>query len=174
MRLIVGLLLILLPVAELAVLIKTGQVIGVWATVALVIGMALAGMLVLSRQSFTVFHQTLEALSEGRLPLGPVLDGLFLMLAGTLLLLPGLISDAAALVLLIPPVRRAVAVWSVQRLLRSRPMPESGGDAGWPPDGSARPNAAGNRGGGPVIEGEFERLDERPPQAPRGDGHQRS
>jgi UPF0716 protein FxsA len=159
-RLVIGLLLILLPVAELAVLIKTGQLIGVWATVGLLVGMAFAGMLVLSRQSLTAFRQTLEALNEGRLPVAPVLDGLFLMLAGALLLMPGLISDAAALVLLVPPVRRAVAVWSMRRMLGAR---VDNGDAD--ARGRQRVSDAGNEPrGGPTIEGDFERLDEKAPR----------
>jgi UPF0716 protein FxsA len=156
-------LLIILPVAELAVLIKTGQLIGVWPTIALVIGMGLVGLLVISRQSYAAFNQTLEAMSEGRPPVAPVLDGLFLMLAGGLLLLPGLISDAAALVLLIPPVRRTIAGWVVRRVLASPyvhfEMNVDGEvhEAGGPSPRGARP------GEGPIIEGEFERMDERAP-----------
>ena len=161
-RLAIGLLLIILPVAELAVLIKTGQLIGVWQTIALVIGMGAAGLLVLSQQSYAAFNQTLEAMSTGRPPVGPVLDGLFLMLAGTLLLLPGLISDAAALVLLIPPVRRAIAGWAVRRILASPYIHyEAEGDPGGP--GTSRPQQGARPGEGPIIEGEFERMDERPP-----------
>lgn len=161
-RLAIGLLLIILPVAEIAVLIKTGQLIGIWQTIALVIGMGLVGLMVLSQQSYTAFNQTLQAMSEGRPPLAPVLDGLFLMLAGTLLLLPGLISDAAALVLLIPPVRRAIAGWAVRRILASPYVHfETDGDADR--SGGPRPPHGTRPGEGPIIEGEFERMDERPP-----------
>jgi len=167
-RLAVGLLLIVLPVAELAVLIKTGQLIGVWTTVAFVIGMALVGMLILSQQSYTVFRRTLEAMSEGRPPVGPVLDGLFLMLAGTLLLMPGLISDVVALVLLVPPIRRIIAAWSMRRILQSPHVRVSGDDADWQPE-QRPPRAPGEAGSGPVIEGEFERLDESAPRRRRDD-----
>jgi len=155
-RLILGSILILLPVAELAVLIKTGQAIGVWATVALVIGMGFAGLLVLSQQSFTVLRRTLESMSEGRPPVGPVLDGLFLMLAGGLLVMPGLISDAAALVLLVPPIRRAIARWSIRRILESPNVRVTINEGAEPP---VRPPGAG-----PTIEGEFQRVDENAPR----------
>lgn len=161
-RLAIGLLLIILPVAELAVLIKTGQLIGVWQTIALVIGMGLVGLLVLSQQSYAAFNQTLEAMSEGRPPVGPVLDGLFLMLAGTLLLLPGLISDAAALVLLIPPVRRGIAGWAVRRILAS-PFVHYEAEGGSDRPGGPTPPHRARPAEGPIIEGEFERMDERPP-----------
>lgn len=155
-RLIVGLTLILLPAAELAVLIETGQAIGVWATVALVIGMGFAGLLVLSRQSFTVLRRTLESMSEGRPPVEPVLDGLFLMLAGALLVMPGLISDAVALVLLVPPIRRAIARWSIRRVLENPNVRVTIDEGAEPP---RRPP-----GHGPTIEGEFQRVDENAPR----------
>ncbi len=161
-RLVLGLTLILLPVAELAVLIKTGQVIGVWATVALVIGMGFVGLLVLSRQSFTVLRKTLESMSEGRPPVEPVLDGLFLMLAGGLLVMPGLLSDAVALVLLVPPIRRAIARWSIRRILAS-PNVRITINEGF--EESRRPP-----GGGPTIEGEFRRVDENAPRLEPGGG----
>ncbi len=164
-RLILGLVLILLPVAELAVLIKTGQSIGVWATVALVIGMGFAGLLVLSKQSFTVLRRTLESMSEGRPPVGPVLDGLFLMLAGALLVMPGLISDAAALVLLVPPIRRAIARWSIRRILENPNVRVTINEGAEPP---RRPPDDGT-----TIEGEFQRLDENAPRLRPSDGQPR-
>lgn len=161
-RLTVGLLLIVLPVAELALLIKTGQAIGVWATIGLVLGMAILGMLLLSRQSLTVFRKSLEAMSEGHPPVAHVMDGLFLVLAGFLLLLPGLLSDAVALLLLIPPLRRAIAGWTARRIIDSHPLE----------DDPERP--AGDRGArngseaGPIIEGDYHRVDET---ARRLNGH---
>jgi UPF0716 protein FxsA len=153
-RLTVGLLLIVLPVAELALLIRIGQAIGVWATLALVVGTALAGMFLLSRQSFSVFRQSLEAMGEGRPPVAHVVDGLFLVLAGFLLLLPGLISDVVALTLLIPPLRRAIAGWTLTRIIDHHPLED---EAGW---------QAGDRGppreptGGAIIEGDYHRVEE--------------
>jgi UPF0716 protein FxsA len=162
-RLFLGLFFIVVPVLELALLIRVGQSIGVWPTVALVLGTATTGAMIISRQSFTVVRRTLEAMSEGRMPVAPVLDGLFLMIAGALLLTPGLITDAMALLLLVPPVRRAAAAWGVRRLLRGgqvdvRVYRQEGRAAGSPDD------AAGGSAQGPVIDGEFERLGERPPQ----------
>ena len=166
-RLVIGLFLIVMPFLELALLIKTGQLIGVWATVALVVSTAFIGALIISQQSFTVFSQSLEAMSKGRPPVAQVLDGLFLMLAGALLLMPGLITDVFALVLLVPPIRRAVALWSIRRMMR-------GADVGDEVNGQARagpqaPHSAGTREG-PVIEGEFERLSETSTGPRRGNG----
>src|SRR5512145_1754202 len=165
-RLAVGLVFIVVPVLELALLIKTGQVIGVWATVALVLTTAFTGALIISRQSLSVLRRTLEAVAEGRPPVAPVLDGLFLLVAGALLLTPGLMTDAFALLLLVPPVRRAIAGATVRWLLRRAHLHVEvyRADAERAPGAPRRPPGIG---GGPIIEGEFERMDEKAPQPGR-------
>jgi UPF0716 protein FxsA len=170
LRLALGLIFIVVPVLELMLLIKIGQSIGVLATVALVLSTALTGAFIISRQSLSVVRRSLEALSEGRTPVEPVLDGLFLMVAGALLLTPGLATDAVALVLLVPPMRRAIARGLMRWFLRNvrvhvetaeahgygrRSRSDQGSDTG-------RPRPSHGSGDGPVIEGEFERLDDRP------------
>jgi UPF0716 protein FxsA len=162
-RLAIGLIFIVLPVLELAVLVKTGQLIGFWATLALVMVTATSGALILSQQGFSATRRALEAMSEGRMPVAPVLDGVFLMLAGALLLTPGLITDVFALLLLVPPVRRAIARWSVRRMLRGADVHVYRSD----PE-SQPPPAPGGKG--PIIEGEFERLGEKPTAPRKGNG----
>jgi UPF0716 protein FxsA len=124
--------------------------------------------LIISRQSLSVLRRTLQAVAEGQPPVAPVLDGLFLLLAGALLLTPGLVTDVAALLLLIPPVRRAIARVSVRWLLRRAHLRVEiyGAEADRAPEAPRRPPGTGD---GPVIEGEFERVDENPPR-PRRDG----
>jgi UPF0716 protein FxsA len=162
LRLVVGLVFIIVPVLELMLLIKIGQGIGALATAALVLCTALTGAYIISRQSLAVVTRTIEAASEGRPPVGPVLDGLFLMVAGALLLTPGLLTDIVALALLVPAVRRAVARASVRWVLRRADVRL----ATYTRDERAeqeppRPPSAG-LGEGPIIDGEFERVDERP------------
>ena len=166
----VGLIFILVPVLELVLLIKIGQWVGVLPTLALVGTTAVTGALIISQQSFTVLRQTLEAMGEGRPPLAPVLNGLFLILAGALLLTPGLITDVAALLLLVPPIRRVIARRSVERLLRTATVRvhEYGDGPASASDTPRRPPAG--TADGPVIEGEFERLDETPTGSQRDDG----
>ena len=167
-RLVVGLFLIAVPVLELALLIKIGQWIGVWTTVALVVTMAFTGILIISQQSFTVLRRTLESVSEGRPPVAQVLDGLFLMVAGALFLTPGLMTDVLALLLLVPPVRQAVARWSIGHLLRTRM--DLGDEEERAPDGLQGQHRPASSREGPVIEGEFERLSETSTASRRGNG----
>src|SRR5437763_526198 len=96
-RLAIGFLFIALPFAEIAVLFKTGQLIGFWATLAVLIGAGLLGATILSRQSLTAMRQMQLAMARGEPPVGPMLDSVFLFLAGVLLIAPGLITDALAL-----------------------------------------------------------------------------
>lgn len=152
LRILLGSLLITLPLIELALLIKTGQLIGFWATLAIVVGTGLLGIQVLLGQSWAAMWRLQEALARGEPPVAPVVDGAFLVLAGGLLVTPGLLSDAVGLLLLVPPIRHQVARWVVGRLLQGGVVASHG--SATPPPGDAAHQ-------GPIIEGEFERLDER-------------
>jgi UPF0716 protein FxsA len=163
LRLAVGLVFIAVPMLELLLLIKIGQGIGTLPTLALVIGTALTGAFIISRQGLAVVSRTLEALSEGRTPVEPVVDGLFLMVAGVLLLTPGLITDVVALALLVPPLRRLIARtvmrWALRRTkVHIETFTADAGPRGWHPSDDD----------GSVIEGEFERIDERPVRPRKG------
>jgi UPF0716 protein FxsA len=167
LRLAVGLVFIVVPMLELLLLIEIGQGIGTLPTLALVIGTALTGALIISRQSLAVVSRTLEALSEGRTPVEPVLDGLFLLMAGALLLTPGLITDVVALALLVPPLRRLIARAAMRWALRRTKVHIETFTAGSGPRDRRRADDDGS-----VIEGEFERIDERP-VGPRGNSGRR-
>src|SRR2546421_1003228 len=157
-RLLLGLFLIALPVLELALLIKTGQAVGFWATLGMVVGAAVLGAVIMSRQGMSVARRTREAIAQGRPPVGPVLDGAFLLLAGALLITPGFISDLLGLALLVPPIRRKVGRWCVRRLVERAHVQikvheaRSRGEPGPPGE---------DRVAGPVIEGDSERLGEK-------------
>lgn len=162
-RLVLGLALIALPILEMALLIRTGQAIGFWPTLGLVVAAAVIGGAIMSRQGISVARRTQEAVAQGRPPVGPVLDGAFLLLAGVLLIWPGFLTDAMALVLVIPPSRRKVARWCIRRLAERAHVQvkvyeaRSGGERG--PAGPAP--GSGAQVGGPVIEGDFQRLGEK-------------
>jgi UPF0716 protein FxsA len=166
-RFVVGLALIALPILELVLLIKTGQAIGFWATLGLVVGAGVLGAMIMSRQGISVARRTREAVALGRPPVGPVLDGAFLLLAGALLISPGFLTDVLALALLIPPVRRKVARWCVRRLAERAHVQVKMHEARSQGEPGPSPSAGGQVGG-PVIEGEFERLGEKTRAPPPG------
>jgi UPF0716 protein FxsA len=104
---------IVVPIAELFVIIKVGEVIGVWPTLALLLADALLGSLLLRHQGRGAWRRFNAALAERRFPGKEVADGVLIVIGGTLLLTPGFLTDIAGLFLLIPPTR-AIA----RRLLR--------------------------------------------------------
>jgi UPF0716 protein FxsA len=168
LRLIFGLFFIALPFLEIALLIKSGQVLGFWPTLAMVLGAGVAGAAVWSRQGLSVARKTQYALAQGRPPVGPVLDGAFLLLAGALLIAPGFLTDAMALLLLIPPVRHRIMRWAVRRVVERAHVQVRTFDAGSDTGSRREPGRPSPGGGpaqgaakGPVIEGEFERLGEK-------------
>ena len=117
MRLLLILLFIIVPIAELALLIQVGQVIGVWWTIALLIADAVLGSVLLRAQGRAAWRRFNEALAGGRLPHREVIDGVLIIFGGALLLTPGFITDIFGLLFLIPPTRAVM-----RRLLIRRGM----------------------------------------------------
>jgi UPF0716 protein FxsA len=97
--------LILLPIIEIAIFIKVGQTIGLLPTLALVIGAAILGGLLLRQQGVSVLGQLRSNVNSGRMPGRTIADAMMLGVAALFLVLPGFLSDIVALALLLPPVR---------------------------------------------------------------------
>jgi UPF0716 protein FxsA len=110
------LLFIVVPIAELAVLIQVGQEIGVWWTIAILIADAIIGSILMRAQGRAAWRRFNEALAVGRVPAREVLDGALVMFGGLLMLTPGFITDILGFALLIPPTRAAVRAVLVRRL----------------------------------------------------------
>ena len=97
--------LIVLPIIEIAIFIKVGQTIGLLPTLALIIGAALLGGLLLRQQGLSVLGQLRDNVNTGRMPGRTIADAMMLGVAALFLVLPGFLSDVVALALLLPPVR---------------------------------------------------------------------
>jgi UPF0716 protein FxsA len=159
MALLILLLMIGVPIVEIAVFIQVGGWIGLWPTIVTVVLTALVGTALLRQQGFATLMKVRESLAAGRLPMAEVFDGVCLLVAGALLLTPGFVTDAIGFLLFMPPVRAAVRRWLAAYLLSSgRVQMEADGPA--PGRGGPRP-----AGGPTVIEGEYEEIDDsgRPP-----------
>jgi len=112
---------ILIPLAELAVLIAVGDVIGLAPTLILLLVVSLAGAWLAKQQGLTAWRRLQLALAEGRMPTVEVADGAMILLAGALLLTPGFLTDVAGILLLLPPTRalaRRLAPRVAERRLR--------------------------------------------------------
>jgi UPF0716 protein FxsA len=100
------LLFVVLPLVEIALFIAVGGEIGLLATLALIVLGALLGISILRGQSVRA-----QAMMQGGLRIQPgtfLAEGAFRVLAGLLLFVPGFLTDAIGLVLLIPAVQRAI------------------------------------------------------------------
>ena len=105
MPLLLVLLFIVVPIAELAVLIQVGQLIGVWWTILLLVADAVLGSMLLRSQSRAAWRRFNEALAESRIPHREVIDGVLVIFGGVLLLTPGFITDIFGVLFLFPPTR---------------------------------------------------------------------
>jgi UPF0716 protein FxsA len=104
-----------LPFVEIATFIKVGALIGLMPTLAAIAATSLIGALVLRQQGLSLAGRIQNALRDGALPGRTLFDAMTVFMAGTLLVLPGFVTDAIGLVLLLPPVRG----WLYERLSRN-------------------------------------------------------
>ncbi|MCK4966380.1 FxsA family protein, partial [bacterium] len=93
------------PIIELWLLIDIGRIIGTFQTVGLIIITGLAGAFFAKTQGLITLYKIRENLINGVMPSSELLDGLLILLAGGLLITPGLLTDALSFILLIPQTR---------------------------------------------------------------------
>jgi UPF0716 protein FxsA len=137
------LLFILVPIAEIYVIIQVGQAIGALPTVALLIVDSIIGAWLWRSQGRRAWVAFGEALAAGRVPHREILNGGLVILGGAFLLTPGFISDVVGLMLLIPPTRAVIARGITRMLLRRGPLRWAGvvvpPGGGTPPTGRRPP-----------------------------------
>jgi UPF0716 protein FxsA len=109
---------VLVPIAEIYVIIQVGQAIGALWTVLLLIADSLIGARLLSWQGRRAWAAFQAALAAGRMPHREVMDGGLIILGGALLLTPGFITDVLGLLLLIPPTRAGFRRLLTRMMLR--------------------------------------------------------
>lgn len=113
------LLFIVVPIAELAVIIQVGQSLGVLSTLLLLVAVSVVGAWMVRFQGVTVLMRARAKLAQGEMPEDELISGIAILCAGALMLTPGFITDSVGLALLIPPIR-AVLIGAVRRRFRGR------------------------------------------------------
>lgn len=120
MGLLLVLLFIVVPIAELFVIIQVGEAIGVVPTLLLLLLDAVLGSWLLKREGRAAWRRFNEALRAGRIPGKEVADGFLVILGGALLIAPGFLSDIVGVLFLIPPTRavarRILHRWTLGRV----------------------------------------------------------
>lgn len=97
---------IVVPALEIGLFILTGQAIGSFATVALIIATGILGAAMAKKEGLGVLRKMQEQVRFGHPPGEALLEGFCVLIGGLLLLTPGFITDAAGLILLLPPTRK--------------------------------------------------------------------
>lgn len=110
--------LIALPLLELYLLIKIGSYLGAFLTIALIIFTAVLGLLLARFEGLRTLHQIRQSLSQGIVPAEEMLDSVLIFAGGVLFVIPGVLTDCAALVLLIPFTRTVFKRWLRRRFDR--------------------------------------------------------
>ncbi|HVX37177.1 MAG TPA: FxsA family protein [Hyphomicrobium sp.] len=146
------------PLVEIGLLIHLGHIIGVGWLAVIILGTAFLGTYVIRRVGLSVFERALSRLGSDRHGVSPLFDGFLQVLAGLLLIFPGVISDVIGLVLLIPQVRSVLirtGLLKIVTLFHYQAEVDRGSFRA--ADTEPREQPAGI-----VIEGEYERLSEKP------------
>ena len=109
------LLFLAVPILDLALLVSVGDRIGLAPTVAIVVLTAVVGSWLARREGVAAWRRVQSKMATGGIPGPELIDGLLILVSGTLLLTPGFLTDVVGLLGLFPP-SRALA----RRALRSR------------------------------------------------------
>ena len=107
---------IVVPLAELYVIIQVGQEIGALPTIAILLLDSILGSVLLRSQGREVWRRFNAAMAAGRVPHREIVDGVAVIAGGALLLTPGFLTDVVGLMLLLPPTRALVRRVLVRRL----------------------------------------------------------
>ncbi|WP_077340398.1 FxsA family protein [Pseudocolwellia agarivorans] len=103
------LLFIVIPIIEIALLMKIGGWIGVWPTITIVIVTAWLGAKNVRQQGLATLSSLQTKMAQGQAPSEEIVSGLMLLIAGILLVTPGFVTDIFGLSLLIPAFRKSIA-----------------------------------------------------------------
>lgn len=117
------LLFVTVPAVELALLIEIGSRIGTLATLALIAATGVAGASLARLSGLQVLRRMQAELAEGRMPAGSLIDGVIILIAGALLVTPGILTDVVGFLCLIPGFRAIVkrTLWRrLERAVRER------------------------------------------------------
>ena len=144
-------LLLLWPLIEIALFVAIGGWIGLWLTLAIVIGTGILGVSILQRMGLRSADRLRAEMGRMRDPVAGIGDSVFLSLAALLLVLPGFLTDILGALLLIPPFRRLLTAQITARM----------GIVSMRSDQPAR------RSDGIVIDGEFVEVDPGADTQPR-------
>ena len=107
---------ILLPIMELWILFRVNDHLGLGTTLLIVVMTGFIGAWLARAQGVMVMLQIQRDLAEGRMPAPRIIDGTMILVAGAFLITPGLITDTAGFLLLVPTVRSYIRNWLREKM----------------------------------------------------------
>ncbi len=127
---------IVVPLAELYLILKVGDVIGWWQTILLLALDSVLGSALLRSQGRAVWRRFNETMAAGRVPHQELQHGIAVIFGGALLITPGFLTDILGLLLLLPPTRVAILRLVMRRISkRAQARVATGGRARRPRPG---------------------------------------
>lgn len=136
---------IAVPLIEIALFIQVGGLIGLWPTLAIVLGTAVLGHQLVRKQGAREIAKLQSTFSQLNDPTEPLANGAMILFAGALLLTPGFFTDAVGFALLVPKIRAAAFQWAKSKVKVQQFTMGTG------PSQPRRPDDR-------VIDGEFEEV----------------
>ncbi|HEX3601372.1 MAG TPA: FxsA family protein, partial [Lacipirellulaceae bacterium] len=106
---------LLLPVAEIFILVEIGKATAAWVPFAIIAASMLAGFMVARHQGLRVLQRTREDIARGQMPADSLFDAFLILIAGMLLIFPGVLTDILGIALLVSPsralIKRGLKAW---------------------------------------------------------------
>lgn len=115
---VLALIFLLVPLAELYVIIQVGQAFGALNTIGLLILISAVGAWLAKREGMGVWRRFQRQVESGSVPAKEIADGVMILFAAALLMTPGFLTDLLAVTLLLPPVRAAIRTVVLRRAAR--------------------------------------------------------
>ena len=157
----------LVPLVELALLIWIGSHTSASATIGIVLVTGFVGAALAKHQGLLTWRRLQDGLQRGEPPADVLLDGVMILIAGALMITPGVLTDAIGFALLLPPVRGLLKTRLRNRLMAQATMQFRSFHPGR--GGEAVRSENGGGAGGTIIDAEFTRKDDES-DSPPADG----
>ena len=159
MPLVLFALFVLIPILEIGTFIQVGSVVGLPLTLLGILLTAVIGAFLVRQQGFKALNDARENMAQQKSPVEQVIHGVFILIAGLLLLTPGFLTDSIGFLFLIPPLRLSIAhkVWAWIKANGSIDI-KTGGISGNPYNTSS--HSQRDRVDGTIIDGEVVKVKE--------------
>jgi len=138
MGLLILVLLVALPFVELAVLVQVASMTSVLDTIGLLVAVSIVGVWLTKRAGLGVVNRMRVTQAAGEVPSRELMDGALILLAAVLLVIPGFVTDAVGILLLLPPVRAGVRTLALRRIRESSSIVVVGSGPGMAAGGRRR------------------------------------